>query len=68
MNNSATILKDRLITIQYTLTKDNGIATRETSRTPVQYLHGAGTRFPGLEAALQNRKVGDIVRARLFTA
>ncbi|HYW91107.1 MAG TPA: peptidylprolyl isomerase [Gammaproteobacteria bacterium] len=53
------IAKDTVVTLDYTLTDDQG-QTLDSSegREPLAYLHGAGTLIPGLESALEGHAEG----------
>ncbi|KHM93476.1 peptidylprolyl isomerase [Xanthomonas vesicatoria] len=54
----------RVATIHYTLSDDSGkVLDRSTPDTPLSYLHGAGNIVPGLEQALDGRRVGDTLTA-----
>lgn len=49
-----------VVSMHYTLTDPNGqILDSSAGREPLTYLHGAGNIVPGLEQALQGRKVGE---------
>lgn len=66
MINPAKIEQNMVVTMQYSLTNDDGVLVRDASGNPVNYLHGAGTIPPRLEQELESHKVGDIVKARLL--
>jgi len=66
MTRSQTIGPYKVVTLQYSLTNDDGVVVREAGGKPIQYLHGSGALPPRLESKLANCKVGDIVRARLL--
>lgn len=52
-NNSA-------VSFHYSLTDDDGISIDSSEgKEPLGYLHGAGNIIPGLEKALEGKKVGD---------
>lgn len=54
----------RVATIHYTLSDDNGqVLDRSTPDTPLSYLHGAGNIVPGLEQALEGKRLGDTLTA-----
>ena len=54
------IAKDRVVTINYTLTDANGtLIDSSEGREPLAYLHGAGNIIPGLERALEGKQSGD---------
>jgi FKBP-type peptidyl-prolyl cis-trans isomerase SlyD len=61
-----TIEKDRVVTMEYTLTNDEGavIDTSENS-DPLTYLHGHGMLIPGLEKAIEGKKAQDLVEVSL---
>lgn len=55
-----TISENTVVSIHYTLTNDAGeVLDSSSGGEPLTYLHGASNIIPGLEAALQGRKVGD---------
>lgn len=59
-----TIEKDRVVTISYTLKDEAGTlldSSEENGDFP--YLHGHENIVPGLERALEGRKVGDTIQA-----
>jgi len=66
MNNSPTVERNKVITMQYSLTNADGVVLRDAASKPVNYLHGAGSIPARLEQELAAHKVGDIVRARLL--
>jgi len=66
MTRAQTIGPYKIVTLQYSLTNDDGVVVREAGGKPIQYLHGSGALPPRLESRLANCKVGDIVRARLL--
>lgn len=54
------IAKDLVACIEYTLTDDAGtVIDSSVGGEPLAYLHGAGNIIPGLEDALEGKKVGD---------
>ncbi len=54
------IAKDQVVSIHYKLTSDSGdVIDSSEGRDPLAYLHGHGNIVPGLENALEGRKVGD---------
>ncbi|NZA27378.1 peptidylprolyl isomerase [Luteimonas sp. SJ-92] len=56
------IAAERVATIHYTLTDENGqVIDRSPESQPLSYLHGAGNIVPGLEKALDGKKPGDAV-------
>ena len=66
MKKEQTVSRNKVITMQYSLTNSEGVVVREAGDHPVTYLHGADTLFGKLECALENHRVGDIVTARLL--
>src|SRR5690349_8484312 len=48
-----------VVSIAYVLTVDGQEVERADNSDPIDYLHGASNIVPGLEAALNGRKVGD---------
>ena len=53
------IEKDKVATIEYTLTDNEGKVIDASNGTPLPYLHGHLNLVPGLEKELEGRKVGD---------
>ena len=54
------ITKDKVASIDYTLTNDNGeILDSSSGREPLAYLHGHGGLIPGLEKELEGKSKGD---------
>lgn len=66
MNTAARIGKHQHVTLQYSLTTGNGAVIRAAAEKPIQYVHGCGSLFPKLEAALEGRGVGEVIRVRLL--
>lgn len=60
------ICKHAHVTAQYSLTTSRGVQVRDAGSRPIQYVHGAGALFPKLEAALENRGVGEVIRVKLL--
>jgi FKBP-type peptidyl-prolyl cis-trans isomerase SlyD len=58
--------RNKVVTMQYSLTSTTGVVVREAAGAPVSYLHGTGNLFPKLEHELENHHIGDIVTARLL--
>lgn len=54
------------VTVQYSLTTGRGIQVRDAGSRPIQYVHGCGALFARLEAALEDRGIGEVVRVRLL--
>lgn len=60
------ITKDMAVTIDYTLTAENGELLDTTEGTePLIYLHGAENIVPGLEDALEGKAAGDRIQVTL---
>jgi len=54
------IKKDKVVSIDYTLTNDNGeVLDSSSGREPLAYLHGNGGLIPGLEKELDGKVKGD---------
>jgi len=54
------IAKDKVVSIDYTLTNDNGqVLDTSDGREPLAYLHGHGNIIPGLEEELTGKEAGD---------
>ena len=66
MNNSLTVRKNMVVTMQYSLTNADGLMLRDASSKPISYLHGAGTIPRRLEQELESHGIGDIVKTRLL--
>lgn len=61
-----TIGKDKVVSIDYTLTNDAGdVLDSSKGREPLQYLHGHGGLIPGMERGLEGRAVGDTFKLSL---
>jgi FKBP-type peptidyl-prolyl cis-trans isomerase SlyD len=63
------IIKDRVVSIDYTLT-DAGNNTLDSTggADPLSYLHGHGNIIPGLEKALEGKSRGDSFRVTIPSA
>lgn len=66
MANNQTVTRNKVITMQYSLTNADGMVVREATGRPVSYLHGSGAIPRRLESELEHHRVGDIVRTRLL--
>jgi FKBP-type peptidyl-prolyl cis-trans isomerase SlyD len=66
MSKPETVGRNKIVSMQYSLTNTDGVVVREASAAPVTYLHGAGLLFPKLENELESHTIGDIVTARLL--
>jgi FKBP-type peptidyl-prolyl cis-trans isomerase SlyD len=58
--------KHKKVSLQYSLATGGGVVVRAATDKAIEYVHGCGTLFPKLEAALEGRTTGEIVRARLL--
>ncbi len=60
------IQKDKVVSIDYTLTNDEGqVLDSSEGREPLAYLHGSGNIIPGLEKALEGRSEGDELEVKV---
>jgi FKBP-type peptidyl-prolyl cis-trans isomerase SlyD len=66
MKDTRTVARNKVVTMQYSLTSTTGVVVREAAGAPVSYLHGTGNLFPKLEQELENHGIGDIIIARLL--
>lgn len=58
-----TITKDKVASIDYILTGDDGtVIDTSSGRTPLEYIHGQGNIIPGLESALEGKKEGETLK------
>lgn len=63
------IAKDKVASIEYTLTDDQGqVLDSSVGGEPLAYLHGAGNIIPGLEKALEGKTVGDTFKVSIAPA
>ena len=53
------IANDLVVSFNYTLTNAEGETLDQSQGEPLAYLHGAGNIIPGLEKAMEGKKVGD---------
>ena len=54
------IAKNKVVSIDYTLTNDAGdVIDSSKGRQPLTYLHGHGGLIPGMEKGLQGRSMGE---------
>ena len=54
-----TIAENKVVTLHYTLTDDEGTVIDKSDDGTFLYLHGAGNIIPGLESALTGKTSGD---------
>lgn len=60
------ITKDAVVTIDYTLTDDDGqVLDTSEGRGPLPYMHGRGGIIPGLEAELEGKTEGDAFQVQV---
>ena len=61
--------KHKVVTIDYTLTDDDGnVMDSSKGGDPLVYLHGASNIIPGLETALEGKKVDEDLSVRVAPA
>lgn len=53
------IRRNKVVALDYTLKDEAGTVIDKSTKTPMYYLHGYSNLVPGLEEALEGRKVGD---------
>lgn len=63
-----TIRDGMVVSLAYTLTADGETIETSTTEEPLDYLHGAENIVPGLEAALNGKRVGDTFTVTLQPA
>jgi FKBP-type peptidyl-prolyl cis-trans isomerase SlyD len=60
------IAKDKVVTIDYTLTDGQGtLLDSSQDREPLSYIQGAGSIIPGLEAALEGKSSGEALQVTI---
>jgi FKBP-type peptidyl-prolyl cis-trans isomerase SlyD len=63
MSTLKTVKKDRVISLDFTLSDENGeMLDQSQEGAPLEYLHGAHDIIPGLEKALDGHHVGENIR------
>ena len=63
------IANQRVVTIDYTLTDDEGdVLDSSSGQEPLTYLHGSGSIIPGLENALEGKAAGDALKVTIPAA
>lgn len=60
-----TISANKVVTLDYTLTDDNGEILDQSSNGQFAYLHGANNIIPGLENALTGKTAGDSLNVKV---
>lgn len=63
-----TISANKVVTLDYTLTDDNGEILDQSSDGQFAYLHGANNIIPGLENALTGKAEGDSLTVKIDPA
>ena len=64
--NPITVTKNRVVSIDYTLTDDqNNLLDSTAGQPPLDYLHGFENIIPGLEKALEGKSPGDHLTVRI---
>jgi len=58
--------RNKVVTMQFSISSPGGNVIRSADSGAISYLHGSGKLFPKLERELEQRRVGDIVSARLL--
>jgi FKBP-type peptidyl-prolyl cis-trans isomerase SlyD len=59
------IANQRVVTLNYTLTDDDGQVIDQSQSGDFAYLHGASNIIPGLEQALSEKETGDKLTVRI---
>ncbi len=59
------IAQQKVVTIDYTLTDDQGAVIDQSEGGQFTYLHGASNIIPGLEKALEGKSAGDAVQVKV---
>ncbi len=60
------IEKDKVASIEYTLTSDNGeVLDSSDGKEPLAYIQGIGNLISGLEEALEGKSVGDALQVTI---
>ena len=57
------IASQKVVTIEYTVTTEQGVLVDKSSTEPLTYIHGLGNMISGLETALEGKVAGDRVSA-----
>ena len=66
MPQSNVVTRHKVVSLQYSLSNNNGVLIHDAASDPILYVQGCGTLFPKLEEALEGRMVGDIVTIKLL--
>ncbi len=60
------IARDKVVSMDYTLTGDDGkVIDSSNGQAPLTYLQGAGNIIPGLEKALEGKVTGDNIKVSI---
>ena len=60
-----TIQKNKVVTIEYTLTDESGALIESSEgQEPLIYIHGIGNIIPGLETSLEGKTAGETLKAK----
>jgi FKBP-type peptidyl-prolyl cis-trans isomerase SlyD len=60
------ITKDKVASIDYTLTDDQGtVLDTSSGRDPLAYIHGTGNLIPGLEKELEGKTTGENLKVTI---
>lgn len=63
MSQLTTVKRDRVISLDFVLMNEQGeVMDRSEDGGPLEYLHGANDVIPGLEKALEGRKLGEEIK------
>ena len=63
MGQITTVRKGRVVGLSYVLSDENGEMLDQSEKNqPLEYLHGSGDIIPGLEKALEGRKLGETLK------
>jgi FKBP-type peptidyl-prolyl cis-trans isomerase SlyD len=63
------VAADKVVTIHYTLTNDEGkVLDSSSGGEPLAYIHGHGNLIPGLEKQLEGKSSGDKLNVRIAPA
>ena len=61
------IKKDKVVLMHYTLTDDNGeVIDSSVGKDPLAFIQGVGNIIPGLEKAVEGKRVGDKLKATIL--
>jgi len=66
MADSRIVGREKVVTMQFSISSAGGAVVRGADNEPVSYLHGTSRLFPKLERDLEHHCLGDIVTVRLL--